>query len=891
MIIHFHISYKTMFGEQIVVNIQKDNEEVKFPLTTLDGERWSYDWCVEPTQQAYTYFYSVVREGVVLKTEWLLVKHRLDMTAKKAAEYTLYDHWKVIPQDSYLYSSAFTDCINHQAPQEMKPCNYAKTVRIIVRAPQLRDGERLGLLGAGQVLGNWNLQNVVPMTQHIYNEWAVDLDATQLQSSHLELKFVAVDKKKSQVLWETGMNRTIDLPEMEAGEVVVYDLDQAFFALYNRKLAGTQVPVFSLRSKKSAGVGDFGDLKTMIDLVASTGQKVLQLLPINDTTITHTWTDSYPYSCISVFAIHPMYADLHALPELKDAKSRASAEKKREQLNSLSQIDYGQVNDFKINYLHQIFEQEGKKIMSGADFKAFILETQQWLVPYAQYSYLRDKHGTADFTQWTDHNVWDEAERKDLTNPETEAYKNVEFFYFVQFILNKQMQEAHEHAKAKGVILKGDIPIGVHRHSCDVWMEPKYFNMNGQAGAPPDDFSVNGQNWGFPTYNWDEMLKDGCQWWTRRFLNMSKYFDAYRIDHVLGFFRIWEIPVDSVHGLLGQFAPSLGMTREEIQGYGLNFQEDRFTRPFITDWVLDRMFHERADEVKEKYLDRLDDECYQMKPEVDTQRKVEALFADVTDEKEIWLRDGLYALISDVLFVRDRKNPELFHPRISAQLDFIYESLYDSDKVVFNRLYNDYFYRRHNQFWYGEAMKKLPKLVQATRMLVCAEDLGMVPDCVPWVMDELKILSLELQSMPKDPTVKFGHLSRNPYRSVCTITSHDMPTLRMWWDENISRTQEYYNTMLYREGPAPHPLPGWLARDIIARHLASPSMLCILSVQDWLAIDERLRLPSADAERINIPANPKHYWRYRMHLSLEELVASKEFMESITELIAQGGRI
>ena len=891
MIIHFHISYKTMFGEQIVVNIQKDDEEVKFPLTTLDGERWSYDWCVEPSQKAYTYYYSVVREGVVLKTEWLLVKHRLDMTAQKAAEYTLYDHWKVIPEDSYLYSSAFTDCINHQTPQEMKPCNYAKTVRIIVRAPQLRDGESLGLLGADEALGVWNLQNVVPMTQHTYNEWAVDLDATRLQGSHLELKFVAVDKKKSQVLWETGMNRTIDLPEMKAGDVVVYDLDQAFFALYNRKLAGTLVPVFSLRSKKSAGIGDFGDLVGMIDLIAKTGQKVLQLLPINDTTITHTWTDSYPYSCISVFAIHPQYADLHALPELKDAKARAAAEKTREQLNSLSQIDYEQVNDFKINYLHQIFEQEGKKIMDTAEFMAFFKENEQWLVPYAQYSYLRDKNGTADFSQWPDHNVWDEAERKDLTNPKTEAYKNVEFFYFVQFVLNQQMQEAHEHAKAKGVVLKGDIPIGVHRHSCDVWMEPKYFNLNGQAGAPPDDFSVNGQNWGFPTYNWDEMLKDGCQWWTRRFQNMSKYFDAYRIDHVLGFFRIWEIPVDSVHGLLGQFAPAIGMSREEIQSYGLNFQEDRFTRPFITDWILDRMFHERADEVKEKYLDRLDDERYQMKPEVDSQRKVEALFADVTDEKEIWLRDGLYALISDVLFVRDRKNPELFHPRISAQLDFIYESLYDSDKVVFNRLYNDYFYRRHNQFWYGEAMKKLPKLIQATRMLVCAEDLGMVPDCVPWVMNELKILSLELQSMPKDPTVKFGHLSRNPYRSVCTISSHDMPTLRMWWDENISRTQEYYNTMLYREGPAPHPLPGWLARDIIARHLTSPSMLCVLSVQDWLAIDERLRLPDADAERINIPANPKHYWRYRMHLSLEELAASKEFMENITELIAQGGRI
>lgn len=891
MTLHFNLEYKTVFGEQIVLNIQREKAIQKLPMTTLNGEKWSLDWSVEQPDTEYTYYYSVERDGIVCKTEWLLLKHRLDMTSTRCEDVTLYDHWKVIPEDAYLYSSAFTDCINHQAVAQMEPQNYSKVVRFIVRAPQLRDGESLGVIGSDNILGAWNSQKVIPMVQHSFCEWVVDIDASALQTNHLELKFVAINHKKDRLLWETGMNRSIVLPEMKMGDMISYELDQAFFAHWNRKLAGTQVPVFSLRSEKSAGVGDFGDLKTMIDLVASTGQKVLQLLPINDTTITHTWTDSYPYSCISVFAIHPMYADLHALPELKDAKARAAAEKKREQLNSLSQIDYEQVNDFKINYLHQIFEQEGKKIMLGADFKAFILETQQWLVPYAQYSYLRDKNGTADFTQWTDHNVWDEAERKDLTNPETEAYKNVEFFYFMQFILNKQMQEAHEHAKAKGVILKGDIPIGVHRHSCDVWMEPKYFNMNGQAGAPPDDFSVNGQNWGFPTYNWDEMLKDGCQWWTRRFLNMSKYFDAYRIDHVLGFFRIWEIPVDSVHGLLGQFAPSLGMTREEIQGYGLNFQEDRFTRPFITDWVLDRIFHERADEVKEKYLDRLDDERYQMKPEVDTQRKVEALFADVTDEKEIWLRDGLYALISDVLFVRDRKNPELFHPRISAQLDFIYESLYDSDKVVFNRLYNDYFYRRHNQFWYGEAMKKLPKLVQATRMLVCAEDLGMVPDCVPWVMDELKILSLELQSMPKDPTVKFGHLSRNPYRSVCTITSHDMPTLRMWWDENISRTQEYYNTMLYREGPAPHPLPGWLARDIIARHLASPSMLCILSVQDWLAIDERLRLPSADAERINIPANPKHYWRYRMHLSLEELAASKEFMENITELIAQGGRI
>lgn len=891
MTVQFNIEYKAMFGEQIVVNIQTEEGELKLPLETTDGQRWACDWCVESPEKSYTYYYSVEREGRAVKTEWLMIKHQLDVNAKKAAVYTLYDHWKAMPEDAYLYSSAFTDCINHQVPQEMKPETGSKIVRLIVRAPQLRDGERLGVLGADKALGAWDVQKILPMTQHTYNEWVADIDATHLEGSHLEFKFVAFRNAKNELLWENSMNRTVDLPEMKAGELVSYELDQASFALYNRKLAGTQVPVFSLRTRKSAGIGDFGDLKTMIDFVASTGQKVLQLLPINDTTITHTWTDSYPYSCISVFAIHPQYADLHALPELKDAKARAEAEKTRAELNALDKIDYEKVNDFKINYLRQIFNQEGEKMMKTAEYKAFFQASELWLVPYAQYSYLRDKNGTADFNQWPDHQVWDEAERKVLADPKTAAYKNVAFFYFVQFVLDRQMQEAHEHAKAKGVILKGDIPIGVNRNGCDVWTEPKYFNLNGQAGAPPDDFSANGQNWGFPTYNWFEMLKDGCQWWNRRFKNMARYFDAYRIDHVLGFFRIWEIPVHSVHGLLGQFAPALAMSREEIESYGLHFQEDRFTRPFITDWVLDRMFHERAGEVKEKYLDRLDDERYQMKPEVDTQRKVEALFADVTNEKELWLRDGLYALISNVLFVRDHTNPGVFHPRISAQLDFIYESLYDNDKAAFNRLYNDYFYRRNNQFWYQEAMKKLPKLVQATRMLVCAEDLGMVPDCVPWVMDELKILSLELQSMPKDPSVKFGHLSRNPYRSVCTISSHDMPTLRMWWDENIQRTQEYYNTMLYRQGPAPHPLPGWLASDIISRHLTSPSMLCILSIQDWLATDEALRLPDANAERINIPANPKHYWRYRMHLNIEDLAADKRFVQSITEMISQSGRV
>lgn len=889
MIFHFNIDYKTAYGEELVLNMAVDGKEVPCKMNTSDGCRWTCDLEFASKSKHFTYYYSVLRDGICTKSEWQLVKHLLTCTAERAKEYTLYDRWYDIPEDSYQYSSAFTDCINHQTPVDtVKSTAFTKTIRLKVRAPQLRDGEHLAIVGSDPALGAWNKKQAVPMVLQNYNEWAVDIDVEMLTNNHLEFKFLTISEKKD-LLWETGLNRSLEVPAMMSDTLVSYELDQTFLERCNRKLAGTLVPVFSLRSKWSAGVGDFGDLKRMIDLVAKTGQKILQLLPINDTTTTHTWSDCYPYSCISIFALHPQYADLQALPELKNAKERAEAEKTREALNALTQIDYEKVNNFKLAYLRKVFAQEGAKMMESADFKAFFQETEQWLVPYAQYSYLRDKYRTAAFSQWPDHNTWEEEDRKALSDPKSPAYKDVAFFYFVQFILNNQMIAAHEHAKKLGVILKGDIPIGVNRCGCDVWMEPKYFNLNGQAGAPPDDFSVNGQNWGFPTYNWDEMLKDGCQWWVRRFQNMSKFFDAYRIDHVLGFFRIWEIPVNAVHGLLGLFAPALGMTSEEIQSYGLDFQKDRFTRSFITDHVLACIFNERADEVKEKYLDRLDDERYQMKSEVDTQRKVEALFGDLTDEKEIALRDGLYSLISDVLFVRDHRTPDLYHPRISAQHDFIFETLDDNDKQAFNRLYVDYFYRRNNQYWYGEAMKKLPKLVQATRMLVCAEDLGMVPECVPWVMNELKILSLELQSMPKE-SVRFGHLSRFPYRSVCTISSHDMPTLRQWWDEDTQRTQEYYTTMLHRQGAAPHPLPGWLAKDIISRHLTCPSMLCILSIQDWLAIDEDIRLADANAERINIPANPKHYWRYRMHLNIEDLTKNASYINEVTELIAQAGR-
>ena len=817
MRINFHLEYQTTFGEELVLNILKDDTTEQHKMGTLDGLHWSTELSKPVNTSTHIdYYYSVMRGDQQERTEWLTEPHRLEFAAQKGVHYTVYDHWIDIPEDAYLYSSAFTECVAARK-QDMSPqTTFGKTVRLKVRAPQLRNNERLAIIGGGEALGNWEALRAIDMTEHESNEWVVSLDADTLPQT-FEFKFVALDEEVDVTpLWENGMNRTVALPPMEQGEVVVYELSQAYFPVYPWKGAGTVIPIFSLRSEGSFGVGDFGDLKMMIDWCAKTRQRVLQVLPINDTNITKTWQDSYPYNSISIYALHPQYCDMRQLPEIKDQAKREAFEKLRQELNALPQIDYEKMFAAKMDYLRELYAQEGSKTLKSAAFKAFFEENKEWLVPYAAFCHYRDIYGTATFSEWPDHHDLPAEEREAMTKPATKIYKEVAFWYFVQFHLDAQMHAAHNYARAHRVILKGDIPIGISRDGVEAWVEPKYFNLNGQAGAPPDAFSADGQNWGFPTYNWDEMLKDGCQWWVRRFRKMAEYFDAYRIDHVLGFFRIWEIPVPEKSGLMGQFAPALGMSREEIEAYGVQFNEG--------------------------------------------------------------------------LFLVDHKRNDRWHPRIAVQYQEAYTQLSEDQKTNFNNLYNDYFYRRNNQFWYTEAMKKLPRLTQATRMLVCAEDLGMVPDCVPWVMNELRILSLEIQAMPKDPTTRFGKLSHNPYRSVDTISTHDMATLRQWWDEDEERSQSYYNTTLRRGGPAPRPLPGWLAKDIVSRHLTCPSMLCLLSFQDWMSIDEKLRLPDENAERINIPANPRHYWRYRMHLSIEQLLAADDLNNEISTLIIQSGR-
>ncbi|MBP6260656.1 MAG: 4-alpha-glucanotransferase, partial [Paludibacter sp.] len=506
---------------------------------------------------------------------------------------------------------------------------------------------------------------------------------------------------------------------------------------------------------------------------------------------------------------------------------------------------------------------------------------------------LRDLYKTPEFGKWPVYSNYNENEIKELVDPASGHFDEIAIYYFLQYHLHLQLSEVHEYARANGIAIKGDIPIGVSPRSVDAWVDPELFNSNVQAGAPPDDFSATGQNWGFPTYNWELMAKDGYQWWRKRFQKLAEYFDAYRIDHILGFFRIWEIPVNDVWGLTGSFNPALPFSKAELESRGLWWDENRYLKPYMREHVLYAIFGKYTDDVIREYLLSDGWQNYKFKPEFDTQKKIESHFAMLGynfGNKEVLIRDGLYMLHCEVIFLRDLREPDKFHPRISMHNSATFRDLNDETRRLLDKIYVDYFYHRHNEFWKQQAMKKLPALISATNMLVCGEDLGMVPDSVPDVMNALEILSLEIQRMPKKPNAEFAMPSEAPYRSVCTTSTHDMNPIRAWWEEDPTLTQRFYNRALGFQGPAPEKCEQWIAEKIIEQHLASEAMWIILPWQDWMALETKLCLEHPFAERINVPSNPRNFWCYRMHISLEKLNKEDKLNSRIAELISNSGR-
>jgi 4-alpha-glucanotransferase len=895
MKIDFYLRFHTKFGQSLAITgnlpvLGNGEPGGALPMSFLSDELWQASIEIDPSEtETLQYRYIFIDEKGVSEKE--AEKERIVEIKKAKHDFLLVDTWNdpSLFENSF-YSAPFRDVFFRDGKKLKLKKNNFYTHQFKIKAPLLSSDETVCLLGSSETLGHWNTETPILLSKK-GNWWTVNLEIPASEFA-MSYKYGVYNLKKGVfVQFENGDNRILHNDGSVNKKTIIHD---GFLRLSSIRWKGTGVaiPVFSLRSNNSFGIGEFNDIKLLVDWADEVGLRMIQLLPINDTSATHTWKDSYPYAAISAFALHPIYVNLQKVAGRKGSQIIKALNKKQKQLNQLAEIDYEQVINFKINVLKELFDLDNLEFLKEEAFKEFFDDNQNWLVPYAAFCFLRDKYGTSDFSKWKTHSVYNEEEIERLCNPRSKTFTQIAFHLFVQYHLHLQLKDAAEYAHKRGIALKGDIPIGIYRYGCDAWTAPDLYQMNMQAGAPPDDFAVKGQNWGFPTYNWKKMEEDHFDWWKQRFHQMSNYFDAFRIDHILGFFRIWSIPTDAIEGILGRFIPALPVHVDEFGERGIWFEYDRYCKPYIVDGIIHQTFNSHSEFVKEHFLQENSKGGYDLKEEFNTQCKVEEYFAsqdDTDDNKRI--KTGLFDLISNVIvFEEQDSNRQRFHFRISIDQTSSFQHFDNATKAKLWDLYINYFYRRQDEFWKKEAMKKLPALKDATEMLICGEDLGMVPHSVPEVMQALGILSLEIQRMPKNPNIEFFHPKDAPYLSVVTPSSHDMSTIRGWWEEDREKTQRFFNTFLGEQGPAPYFCEPWINRAIVLQHLYSPAMWSIFQLQDLLGMSDKLRRQDPHEERINVPANSNHYWNYRIHIGLEQLIREKEFNDELKDYITNSGR-
>lgn len=881
-ILHFEIPYQTNEGEHIELCYAIDNNEIIYALLHADdGICWKTTVQTDDSAQHIRYAYRVTDgNGNTLRIEhncWRMFyfNHR--------SEILFVDSWADETIDSVYLRSAFSQCIMRpRGADELHLEHQSAFCLLLLHALPPSGNMKWAVVGNTPEWGNWDPQKARILQRSGTYEWSIMLNRNDFEQG-IEYKYILINPlEPQQAIWEKGNNRSLRTHKLPTTTSVIRQDEKPNIDLPLWKGVGCVIPVFSLKSQGSFGIGDFGDLRLFVRWAARTALNAVQLLPINDTTHSGTWRDSYPYNGISVFALHPIYLDAR---EWKHTHAFQQFAPKAKPLNELPAVDYEATFKLKTAFTHALFQEIGASVMKTADFKIFKSDNKHWLNDYARFCAYRDYFHTSNFREWPC-----KAESKEIDAPDLSAEMN--YYKFVQFLLHRQMLAVHNEAQDLGVILKGDIPIGICPNSVPAWVDSHLFHFDGQAGAPPDDFAVQGQNWGFPTYNWEEMAHDGYKWWRRRFEHMNNYFDAYRIDHVLGFFRIWEIPAEHIYGILGRFRPALPYTANEIAQFGFDLDPETYSIPTFSVAYIDSELN-LSETFKTKYLE-LTDNGYKLKQPYIYQRKIQDL---VNDENE---RELLLKLSTEVLFIADPDKPQHYHPRIAAQHTHIFANLKESNKTAFNKLHDYFFYERHNQFWAEEALKKIPPITQCRDtmkpdihlhpitdegMLPCAEDLGMVPTSVKGVLERLRILSLEIQRMPKTYGVRFDDLNCNPYFSVATIATHDMAPLRLWWRENREQTQAFWHEALHHEGDAPDDATPEICEEVVTKHIQSPSMLCLLSLQDLLAISPSLRSKNPENEQINVPANPNQYWRYRMHLNIEELIQATAFNDKLIAII------
>ena len=614
MILHFYLRYGTRFGQSLFVagNIEllgNDDSTKAVALTYLNDQLWhgSVEVAGNVINKLLCYKYILQDENGDLVTEFGNDRI-IDVGKIKATKIIFSDTWNHAGAfENVFFTSPFTDVLLKHSP--VKKVAYKKpaktsTHEFRVKAPVLQENEVICISGATEALHEWDTENVLLLAKKD-NWWMIPLDLGK-SAFAVAYKYGIYNTTDNKFIrFEEGNNRVLLNENGKNTFTIVHD---GFAQLNNTnwKAAGVAIPVFSLRSKKSFGTGEFTDLKLLVDWAKKTGIKMIQLLPVNDTTATSTWKDSYPYSAISAFALHPLLLNLETVAGKENGAVVAALASNQKQLNELAELDYEAVMKIKIAATRELFDLKKDTFRDDLVYIDFFECNRHWLESYAAFAYLRDKYKTAEFNDWKTYAVYDESEMQQLVSPQQKHYDEIAVHYFTQFHLHLQLKDATEYAHKNGIIIKGDIPIGICRNSVDAWIEPGLYHMNEQAGAPPDAFTAKGQNWGFPTYNWEAMQKDNFTWWRKRFEQMSNYFDAFRIDHILGFFRIWSIPAHAVEGILGRFIPAIPVSINELFAKNITFERHRYTQPYVTDSILIEHFGDKKDAVRKHFFDGLE---------------------------------------------------------------------------------------------------------------------------------------------------------------------------------------------------------------------------------------------------------------------------------------------
>lgn len=892
--ISFHIHYATIYGESLEFILQKETgngknlvEEIH-PMHYIANAIWQAE--IElPVTEACTYFYGYRFRGIDQSLKYEAGAWRsLDFTNQQKNKIMMYDSWNPAGEVlNVLNSTAFDSGMASRKTNKNNTTRAQNiTHRFEVYIPLVQSQQEVYLLGNADVTGNWMKSKKSILKKDTGNVFYIDL-ALAPENFPFAYKYALYDTAEKALIFENGPNRILN--EMDTSAQTICRDGFGRFEYKAKKAFGISIPVFSLRSEKSGGVGEFNDLKLFGDWATTLGCSLVQILPVNDTTTTGEWADSYPYSAISAFALHPIYLHLPAMAGKKYLKIYEKYHTELMTLNALPAIDYVEVSRLKWTFFKEIYPIQKKQVFASKGFQDFYEQNYFWLEPYAAFCYLRDKNKTADFTQWRAYTKFNAVSIKKLLKEGTASAEEINLHIYLQYMAHLQLRDAVEYLQQKGICLKGDIAIGMKQGSADHWQFPELFHDDLQAGAPPDAFSKKGQNWGFPIYHWEKIKEKNFQWWQQKLRHHSRYNGAIRLDHVLGFFRIWSIPLENMFGTLGYFHPATPLQENDFWESHIYFDEERFCRPYISSNILWKLFGEQCAHVKQVFFTEKKPHRFQFKEPFDTQKKLHQNFKEVaTDLNDDTFLEKLLSLHAEKILLKEEGNG--YHFRINMEQTNSFQTLDGNTRAKLLHLYHVYFYEMQEALWKTHGESILPILQKASNMMICAEDLGWSPGFVQPVLQKNNILGLEVQRMPKFGTLPFTNISEVPYLSVVTSGTHDMEVIRGWWQKGGDEIQYFYNQVLKMQGEAPKQATDEILLEIYNQFIFSPAMWCILPWQDILGCDKTLANPDPALERINHPDNAHNNWNYRMHLSIETLITEEKLNATWKQLINESGR-